>query len=122
MIHSHLYDCYAFERLKLSFSTESYRESCLLMLLFFSCYNRCEPTTHKSVRCVEIGQILQKVEDQKPAVQMRCITKHPGFRSHCLDVWALKTAYYAFRQQHGADNRTGHEFIYFVHLSHYLSL
>ena len=53
---------------------------------------------------------------------MHCITEHPGFRSNCLDVWVLKTAYYAFRQQHGADNRTGHEFVYFVHLSHYLSL
>ena len=40
VIHSHLYDCYAFEGQKLSLLTESYRESCLLMLLFFSCCNK----------------------------------------------------------------------------------
>ena len=73
------------------------------------------PTTHESVCCAEIGQIWQKVEDQKPEVQMHCITEHPGFRSNCLDVWVLETAYYAFRQQHGSDNRSGHEYVNFVY-------
>ena len=43
---------------------------------------------------------------------MKCITEHPGFQSTCLDVWVLKTAYYAFRQQH-ADNHTGNKYVYF---------
>jgi len=77
---------------------------------------RCEcgicqpmPTAHESVCCAEISQVWQKVEDQRPEIQMSCITEHPGFQSNCLDVWVLETAYYAFRQQYGADNRTAHE-------------
>ena len=58
---------------------------------------------HESVCCAEIGQVWQKVEDKRPEIQMKCITKHPGFQSTCLDVWVLETAYYAFSQQHRAD-------------------
>ena len=53
----------------------------------------------ESVCCHEIVQIWQKIEEQME-VQMSCITEHPGFKSTCLDVWVLKTAYYAYRQQH----------------------
>jgi len=55
------------------------------------------PIAHESVCCAEIGQVWQKVEDQGPQIQMKCITEHPGFQSTCLDVWVLETAYYAFR-------------------------
>ena len=65
-------------------------------------YSRCECgicqpmlTVREIVCCGEIGQIWQKIEDQRPEVQMSCITEHPGFRSNCLDVWVLETAYYA---------------------------
>ncbi len=68
------------------------------------------PTAAESVCCAEIGQVWQKVEDQRPEIQLSCITEHPGFQSTCLDIWVLETAYYAFRQQHGADNHTGHEY------------
>ena len=34
-------------------------------------------------------------------------------RSSRIDVWVLETAYYAFRQQHGTDNHTGNEYVYF---------
>ena len=68
----------------------------------------------ESICCVEIGQIWQKVEDQKPEVQMHCITEHIGFWSNCLDVWVLETAYYAFQQQPGADSHTGHAFVYLL--------
>jgi len=71
------------------------------------------PIAHESVCCAEIGQVWQKVEDQGPQIQMKCITEHPGFQSTCLDVWVLETAYYAFRQQHGADIHTGNEYVYF---------
>jgi len=71
------------------------------------------PTVHKSVCCAEIGQVWQKVENQRPEIQMKCITEHPGFQSTCLDVWVLETAYYPFRQQHGADNHTGNEYVHF---------
>lgn len=53
----------------------------------------------------------QKVEDQQPDQQFECITQHPGFHSTCLDVWVLETAFYAYRQHHGADNHTGHEYV-----------
>lgn len=72
------------------------------------------PTAAESVCCSEIGQVWQKVEDQRPAeTQLNCITEHPGFQSTCLDVWVLETAYYAFKQQYGADNHTGHEYVYY---------
>ena len=71
------------------------------------------PTAHESVCCAEISQVWQKVEDQRPEIQMSCITEYPGFQSNCLDVWVLETAYYAFRQQYGADNHTAHEYVHF---------
>ena len=51
------------------------------------------PTAHESVCCAEIGQVWQKVEDQRPDIQMKCITEYPGFQSTCLDVWVHETAY-----------------------------
>ena len=71
---------------------------------------------HKSVCCAEVGHVWQKVEDQKPDIQMKCITEYPGFQSTYLDVWVHGAAYhinYAFRLQHGADNHTGNEYVYF---------
>ena len=64
------------------------------------------PTAHESVCCTEIGQVWQKIEDQRPDVRMSCITQHKGFQSTCVDVWVLETAYYAFSQHHGPDNNT----------------
>ena len=37
------------------------------------------PTAHESVCSAEIGQVWQKVEDQRPGIEMKCITEHPGF-------------------------------------------
>ncbi|XP_022808192.1 P2X purinoceptor 7-like [Stylophora pistillata] len=67
------------------------------------------PTTHESVCCAEIGQVWQKVEEQRPETQMTCITEYSGFQSTCHDVWMLETAYYAYRQQYGTDNHTQNE-------------
>ena len=95
--------------------------SMFLCLFRRSLFSRCQcgmcqpmPTVYESVCCGEIGQIWQKVEDQRPDVQMSCITEHPGFQSNCLDVWVLETAYYAYRQQHGPDNHTAHEYVYYL--------
>ena len=84
------------------------------------CIKRCEcqvcqpmPTAHESVCCAEIVQVWQKVEDQMPKIQMKCITEHPGFQSTCLDVWVLETAYYAVRKQYATDNHTGNEYVYY---------
>ena len=73
------------------------------------------PTAHESVCCAEIGQVWQKVEDQRPDIQMKCINESPGFQSTCLDVWVHEKLLinYAFRQQHGADNHTRNEYVYF---------
>ena len=46
----------------------------------------------ESVCCAEIGQVWQKVEDQRPDIQMECITEYLGFQSTCL-VWVHVTAY-----------------------------
>ena len=50
-------------------------------------------TAHDSVCSAEIGPAWQKVEDQRPEIQMKCITEYPGFQSTCLDVWVNDTAY-----------------------------
>ena len=72
------------------------------------------PTAHESACCAEIGQAWQKVEDQRPEIQMKCIAEYPGFQPICLDFWVHETAYnYVFRLQHGADNHTGNECVYF---------
>ena len=75
--------------------------------------NQCQRLTKAFVarKSAKFG----KVEDQKPEVQMHCITEHPGFLFNCLDVWVLETVYYTFHQQHGSDNRTGHEYVNFVY-------
>ena len=53
------------------------------------------PTARGSVSSAEgeIGQVWQNVEDQRPEIQMKCITEHSGFLSTCLDVGELETAY-----------------------------
>jgi hypothetical protein len=38
--------------------------------------------------------------------EIRCITAHPGFRSNCLDVWTLETAYLTYAKK---DRRHGNE-------------
>ena len=48
------------------------------------------PTVRESVCCAEIGQVWQRVENQRPEIQMKCITEHPRFLSTCLDVWELE--------------------------------
>ena len=50
------------------------------------------PPAHASVCSAEIGQVWQKVEDQRPEIQMKYITEHPGFLPTCLDVSAPKIA------------------------------
>ena len=72
---------------------------CCVFPTFLECTKRCEcqvcqpmPTAHESVCCVEIGQVWQKVEDQRPDIQMKCITEYPVFQSTCLDVWMYETA------------------------------
>ena len=83
-----------------SYSCVSFLVVCFVLSLFFVlAMSVCEcgicqpvPTAHESVCCTEISRDWQKVEDQRPEIQMSCITQHPGFRSSCLDVWVLETA------------------------------
>lgn len=49
------------------------------------------PIAHESVCCAEIGQVWQKVEDERRDIQMKCITEYPGSQSTCLDVWVHET-------------------------------
>ena len=64
-------------------------------------------TAHEIVCCAEIGQVWQKVEDQRPDIQMKCITEYPGFQSVCLDVWVHETANLS-RIQTAAQRRQPH--------------
>ena len=77
------------------------------------------PTTDESVCCIEIEQVWQKVVDQTLESHMKCVTEHLGLQSTCLVVWVLETAYYAYRQQYGTENKTGKEYVsvYFLHLT-----
>lgn len=73
------------------------------------------PTVPECVCCREIENVWNKVEEQQPEVSMNCITEHPGFRSTCLDVWVLETAYYAYKQQYGhAPQQDGNEYVYMI--------
>ncbi|XP_033120131.1 P2X purinoceptor 7-like [Anneissia japonica] len=54
------------------------------------------PTTEECLCCMEILKIKDKFVEDAPAIvdgNMNCITQHPGFRSICLDIWALQLAY-----------------------------
>ena len=69
------------------------------------------PTAPERRCCKEIDQVWAKIEDQQPEFQVQCMRAHPGFHSTCLDVWVLETVFHAYVQQHGSDNRSGHEYV-----------
>ena len=46
--------------------------------------------------CTEIPQVRQELEraaELTNSERAKCIVDHPGFRSVCLDVWVLETAW-----------------------------
>jgi len=63
-------------------------------------------TKDESVCCREIRQVSAKMTDAETLEslggKLNCITYHPGFRSGCLNVWALEIAYLQYRQMYGA--------------------
>ncbi|XP_070202325.1 uncharacterized protein [Littorina saxatilis] len=65
------------------------------------------PTSVECVCCHDVRQIKQKLEGLDD--QVGCITAHPGFRTICLDVYCLETAYYAYKQDYGRLNFDLHE-------------
>ncbi|KAK3712317.1 hypothetical protein QZH41_017253, partial [Actinostola sp. cb2023] len=67
------------------------------------------PSVEECVCCVELPKVWQKVKDQRPQHDMKCITEHPGFKSTCLDIWVLETAYYSYRQDYGEPRQQGNE-------------
>lgn len=56
----------------------------------------CKPmeTAEESVCCCE----LETVQAKKEGLNVTCITAHSGFRSVCLDLWVLQTAYFSLRR------------------------
>ena len=54
------------------------------------------PTLKESICCQEIAVLREKMTGHS-----ECITQHPGFRTVCLDIWVLQTAYFQYRQEHG---------------------
>lgn len=67
------------------------------------------PTSVECVCCHDVRQIKQKVEGLEE--QVGCITAHPGFRTVCLDIYCLETAYYAYKQDYGRLNFDLHEYV-----------
>ncbi|XP_074647444.1 uncharacterized protein LOC141903255 [Tubulanus polymorphus] len=61
-------------------------------------------TPEENACCNEKGPILARIEKYNDEYDssIKCITCHPGFRSNCLDIWVLETAYYQYRQQYRA--------------------
>ena len=62
------------------------------------------PTYVECVCCCEYPKVVSTKEadvDEAP----KCITDHPRFTEVCLSVFALKVAYYQYKQEWGA-NRT----------------
>ncbi len=55
-------------------------------------------TVAESICCREIEQVKCTMELEGLGT---CITDHPGFRSVCLDIWTLRIAYLAYKQQYG---------------------
>ena len=55
------------------------------------------PTATECVCCIEIDEVSNKMS----AEGISCITFHPGFKSVCLDIWVLQTAFYSFHQKYG---------------------
>lgn len=58
--------------------------------------------------------VWAKVQELESDTAIKCITEHPGFRTVCLDIWVLQTAYFHYRQEHGhmADANV-HRFFYY---------
>ncbi|XP_062569765.1 uncharacterized protein LOC134231811 [Saccostrea cucullata] len=51
--------------------------------------------------CQEIQQVKEEIS--RTDTSLNCITHHPGFRTVCLDIHVLRTAYYQYRQQYGGN-------------------
>ncbi|XP_062592073.1 uncharacterized protein LOC134253563 [Saccostrea cucullata] len=51
--------------------------------------------------CQEIQQVKEEI--LRTDTSLNCITHHPGFRTVCLDIHVLRTAYYQYRQQYGGN-------------------
>lgn len=58
--------------------------------------------------CQEKEKVAAKVAsfNTEHGGEIRCITAHPGFRSNCLDIWTLETAYLTYAKK---DRRNGNE-------------
>lgn len=68
-------------------------------------YNRCSceecepmPLVVESQCCQEIDQVKHEMDD---AGVESCITDHPGFGPCCLNPYVLRSANYAFIDEHG---------------------
>ena len=61
--------------------------------------------------CRENERFVEKMDGMQQGTKgdtyrdIRCINEHPGFTTVCLDEYVLETAYYHYRQEHGALSR-----------------
>lgn len=70
-----------------------------LMFSLFRCQcGNCASmaTFRECVCCKEIAPMAAMIE----SMSVPCIIQHPGFRTVCLDIYVLQTAYYHYRQQY----------------------
>ena len=65
-------------------------------------------TPAECICCKEVNETLSKLSEGVSS-EVMCITLHEGFQSVCLDLWVLQTAYHAYQQTYGGDDRPVNE-------------
>ncbi|XP_069102092.1 uncharacterized protein [Argopecten irradians] len=63
---------------------------------------RCHIMTTLS-ECVCCDELMRVQETRDEIDGIACITEHPGFRTVCLDVFVLRTAYEGYKQYHNGN-------------------
>ncbi|XP_069108912.1 uncharacterized protein [Argopecten irradians] len=71
--------------------------------VFFRCQcRRCHIMTTLP-ECVCCDELMRVQETRDEIDGIACITEHPGFRTVCLDVFVLRTAYEGYKQYHNGN-------------------
>ena len=62
-------------------------------------------TAKECLCCTEVKKVRVVVKQYHSRTGQTdwCVTDHPGFKSVCLDVWVLHTAYQQYRMDYSAD-------------------
>jgi len=61
------------------------------------------PTVEECTCCQEIAEVTNQLDEQ-----------HPSFSGVCTDIWVLRAAYLAYRQQYGDSNDTQQQYVFMI--------